>query len=164
MGPGVATGAKRGPGSGRQNRDDFKIKSCSPRRLQNSSRQNSGLNREILSQGWYGMRTKLEYRSARQGHTSMAIPAPHTKPDPREPGPAGPENLPVHSLWPHRGHGSQRSGEHPAPGYCGPLGRASGGFQATRLARVSQQAKPSPTPGLVAGTALNTGTQVQSLA
>ena len=36
--------------------------------------------------------------------------------------------------------------------------RAAGGLQ------VSRQAKPSPAPGLVAGMALNTGTQVQFLA
>ena len=43
-------------------------------------------------------------------------------------------------------------------GLADPPGRAAGGLQ------VSQQAKPSPAPGLVAGTAMNTGTQVQSLA
>ena len=43
-------------------------------------------------------------------------------------------------------------------GLAAPPRRAAGGLQA------SQQAKPSPAPGLVAGTALNTGMQVQSLA
>ena len=41
-------------------------------------RQKSGLNRSILAQGWYGIRTKLEYKSDWYRRQFVAVPAHHT--------------------------------------------------------------------------------------
>ena len=41
-------------------------------------RQKSGLNREILSQGWFGLRYRLEYKCAWNGRTFTPVPAQRT--------------------------------------------------------------------------------------
>ena len=41
-------------------------------------RQKAGLNREILSQGWYGVRHKLEYKCAWNGRVFTPVPAQRT--------------------------------------------------------------------------------------
>ena len=40
--------------------------------------QKAGLNRSILSQGWYGIRAKLEYKSQWHGRNFIAVPARNT--------------------------------------------------------------------------------------
>ena len=41
-------------------------------------RQKSGLNRSILAQGWYGLRTKIEYKADWYERQFVAVPAHHT--------------------------------------------------------------------------------------
>ena len=41
-------------------------------------RAKSGLNRAILSQGWFGIRQKLEYKAKWYGRQFVTVPAPHT--------------------------------------------------------------------------------------
>ena len=41
-------------------------------------KQKSGLNRSILSQGWYGIRAKLQYKCQWHGRNFMAVPAKDT--------------------------------------------------------------------------------------
>ena len=41
-------------------------------------RQKSGLNREILAQGWYGIRSKLEYKCLWNHRSFVPVPAPYT--------------------------------------------------------------------------------------
>ena len=40
--------------------------------------QKTGLNRSILAQGWYGLRTKLEYKAEWYGRQFVPVPAHHT--------------------------------------------------------------------------------------
>ena len=40
--------------------------------------QKTGLNRSILTQGWYGLRTKLEYKAEWYGRQFVPVPAHHT--------------------------------------------------------------------------------------
>ena len=40
--------------------------------------QKTGLNRSILAQGWYGLRTKLEYKAEWYGRQCVPVPAHHT--------------------------------------------------------------------------------------
>ena len=40
--------------------------------------QKTGLNRSILTQGWYGLRTKLEYKAEWYGRQFVPVPAQHT--------------------------------------------------------------------------------------
>ena len=41
-------------------------------------KQKAGLNRSILAQGWYGLRTKIEYKADWYERQFMAVPAHHT--------------------------------------------------------------------------------------
>ena len=41
-------------------------------------KQKAGLNRSILAQGWYGLRTKLEYKAEWYGRQFLPVPAHHT--------------------------------------------------------------------------------------
>ena len=40
--------------------------------------QKTGLNRSVLAQGWYGLRTKLEYKAEWYGRQFIPVPAHHT--------------------------------------------------------------------------------------
>ena len=40
--------------------------------------QKTGLNRSILTQGWYGLRTNLEYKAEWYGRQFVPVPAHHT--------------------------------------------------------------------------------------
>ena len=55
-------------------------------------RQKAGLNREILSQGWYGLRQNLKYKCNWQGRTFKAVPAPYTSSTCKQCGYADAEN------------------------------------------------------------------------
>ena len=44
----------------------------------NNVSQKTGLNRSILAQGWYGLRTKLEYKAEWYGRQFVPVPAQHT--------------------------------------------------------------------------------------
>ena len=44
----------------------------------NNVSQKTGLNRSILAQGWYGLRTKLEYKAEWYGRQFVPVPAHHT--------------------------------------------------------------------------------------
>ena len=50
----------------------------SPEQPGTKVRQKAGLNRAILFQGWYGIRSKLEYKCLWQGRTFLPVPAINT--------------------------------------------------------------------------------------
>ena len=62
-------------------------------------RQKAGLNRSILSQGWYGIRLKLEYKCQWHGQNLIAVPARNTSRSCSKCGYANPGNRPSQAAF-----------------------------------------------------------------
>ena len=108
-------------------------------------RQKSGLNREILAQGWYGIRSKLGYKSAWNHRNFVPVAAPYTSRTCPKCGSTDKRNrlsrdifrctdcghtndADVNAAENIRRRGSTR------PGQTNPPGRAAGGLQASQKA------------------------------
>lgn len=61
--------------------------------------QKAGLNRSILSQGWYGIRTKLDYKCRWHGRTFVLVPAMDTSRTCSRCGYADPANRPSQAVF-----------------------------------------------------------------
>ena len=62
-------------------------------------KQKSGLNRSILSQGWYGIRAKLEYKCQWHGRNFIAVPAKDTSRTCSKCGYTDPANRPSQAVF-----------------------------------------------------------------
>ena len=83
-------------------------------------RQKAGLNRSILAQGWYGTRTKIEYKSDWYGRQFVPVPPAHTsqrcsKCNYMDAGNRVPNSLQVPKLRLPIKRRRQRSRKYPAP-------------------------------------------------
>ena len=62
-------------------------------------KQKSGLNRSILSQGWYGIRAKLDYKCQWHGRNFIAVPATNTSRTCSKCGYTNPANRPSQAVF-----------------------------------------------------------------